>query len=326
MKKNIALMAGGYSGEFEVSVRSAGQIAQDLDKEKYNVYTIVLTRESWYCDLEGEKAEVDKNDFSLTLGGKKIRFDAAYITIHGTPGENGLLQGYLDMMQVPYTTCSSLVSAVTFDKAVCNAVVREKGLVNVSRSVTTKEDNPLSQEEILKKVSLPVFVKPCQGGSSLGTNKVTKPEELMGAIDKAFKVWHEVMIEEFIKGSEFSCGVMRLNDKVCAFPVTQIVPMTDFFDYDAKYNGLSKELTPAPISEELSDRIRLLTEKIYSALSCSGVCRVDFILDQGKDELYFLEINTTPGQSAQSIVPQQVRAMGKDTKWLYNTVLEQLNL
>lgn len=326
MKKNIALLAGGYSGEFEISIRSSHQIAENIDREKYNVYLIVLSREGWYYESENGKVEIDKNDFSLTIKGKKIKFDAAYITIHGTPGEDGLLQGYLDMMQIPYTTCSALVSALTFDKSICNSVVRDFGFVNVARNVIVSKGQTLDENEILQKVQLPVFVKPSAGGSSIGMSKVCKKEDLIPAIEKAFGVCERVLIEEYIKGREFSCGVLELEKEVKALPVTEIVSMTDFFDYDAKYNGKSKELTPAPIDKNLSDRIQSLTEKIYKALNCSGVCRVDFIYNEEQDKLYFLEINTTPGQSEQSIVPQQVRAIGKDTRWLYNTILEQLNL
>lgn len=326
MKKNIALVAGGYSGEFEVSVASARQIKEDIDREKYNVYLIILTRQSWYYEREGVRTEVDKNDFSLCLDGKKVLFDAAYITVHGTPGEDGLLQGYFDMLQIPYTTCSTTVSAITFDKSVCNTVVRSFGIVNVAKNVITRKTAPLSLEEIMQRVSLPVFVKPTSGGSSIGMSKVCKKEDLLAAVEKAFGVWHDVMIEEFIEGRELSCGVMEIDGVVKALPVTEIVSMNEFFDYEAKYKGKSNELTPAPISPELTAEIQYLTEEIYKGLHCSGVCRVDFIHDEKQNKVFFLEINTTPGQSAQSIVPQQVRAMGKDTKWLYNTILEQLNL
>ena len=326
MKKNIALVAGGYSGEFEVSVASAQQIKEDIDREKYNVYLIILTRQSWYYEREGVRTEVDKNDFSLCLDGKKVLFDAAYITVHGTPGEDGLLQGYFDMLQIPYTTCSTIVSAITFDKSICNTVVRSFGIVNVANNVITRKTAPLSLEEIMQRLRLPVFVKPTSGGSSIGMSKVCKKEDLLAAVEKAFGVWHDVMIEEFIEGRELSCGVMEIDGEIKALPVTEIVSMNEFFDYEAKYKGKSNELTPAPISPELTAEIQYLTEEIYKGLHCSGVCRVDFIHDEKQNKVFFLEINTTPGQSAQSIVPQQVRAMGKDTKWLYNTILEQLNL
>lgn len=326
MKKNIALVAGGYSGEFEVSVASSQQIKEDIDREKYNVYLIILTRQSWYYEREGVRTEVDKNDFSLCLDGKKVLFDAAYITVHGTPGEDGLLQGYFDMLKIPYTTCSTTVSAITFDKSVCNTVVRSFGIVNVANNVITRKTAPLSLEEIMQRLRLPVFVKPTSGGSSIGMSKVCKKEDLLAAVEKAFGVWHDVMIEEFIEGRELSCGVMEIDGEVKALPVTEIVSMNEFFDYEAKYKGKSNELTPAPISSELTAEIQYLTEEIYKGLHCSGVCRVDFIHDEKQNKVFFLEINTTPGQSAQSIVPQQVRAMGKDTKWLYNTILEQLNL
>lgn len=327
MKKNIALVAGGYSGEYEISIRSAGQIAQNIDTNKYNVYTIVIEKKSWYYSIEDKHIEIDKNDFSLTLNEEKINFDGALIIVHGTPGENGLLQGYFDMLNIPYTTCSALVSTITFDKEVCNALVRSFDIVNVAKNTSVFKDEKLDLDKISSTINFPLFVKPSEGGSSIGMSKVSCKEDLLPAIEKAFEVHHKVLIEEFIEGREFSCGVMQVGEKeIIAFPATEIVSQTEFFDYDAKYNGLSNEITPAQVSNELMLRVQETTKKLYKRLNCSGVCRIDFIYREKDDKLFFLEVNTTPGQSAQSIVPQQVRAMGRDTKWLYQTLLEQLGL
>ena len=327
MKKNIALVAGGYSGEYEISIRSAGQIAQNIDTNKYNVYTIVIEKKSWYYSIEDKHVEIDKNDFSLTLNEEKINFDGALIIVHGTPGENGLLQGYFDMLNIPYTTCSALVSTITFDKEVCNALVRSFDIVNVAKNTSVFKDEKLDLDKISTTINFPLFVKPSEGGSSIGMSKVSCKEDLLPAIKKAFDVHHKVLIEEFIEGREFSCGVMQVGEKeIIAFPATEIVSQTEFFDYDAKYNGLSNEITPAQVSNELMLRVQETTKKLYKRLNCSGVCRIDFIYREKDDKLFFLEVNTTPGQSAQSIVPQQVRAMGRDTKWLYQTLLEQLGL
>lgn len=317
MKKNIALVCGGYTGEYEISIASAEQIYKNL-KDDYNVYKIIINKQEWFFESSNKKIYIDKNDFSLTLDGNKICFDFAFIIVHGTPGENGLLQSYFDMLSIPYNTCSALVSAVTFDKQICNAVVKQMNIVNVANNTFVhKDDKEISLDEIISKVKLPVFVKPSQGGSSLATFKVTKREELLPCIEKAFEIDDKVLIEEYIKGREFSCGVMIVDNKVMALPVAEICPKTDFFDWQAKYQGLSEEKVPAPIDETMTTYIQRLTERIYKNLNCRGVCRIDYIWDTDKNELYFLEINTTPGQSEESIVPKQVRCMNKDVKWLY---------
>lgn len=323
MKKNIALMAGGYSGEFSISLEGAKQIEENL-REDYNIYKIILTKEDWYYEKENKRYSIDKSDFSLTVEGKKIKFEGAFIIIHGTPGENGLLQGYFDMLDVPYTTCDALTSAVTFDKVVCNAVVKDLDVVNVANNYSIYEYEKIDTKEILKKVKLPVFVKPSQGGSSIGMTKVKEEKDLESAIKKAFTVHNKVIIEQGISGREFSCGVFTVKGKVVALPVTEIVSKKEFFDYEAKYEGLSDEIVPAPIENELRDEIQETTKKVYKGLNCKGVCRVDFIYDKEQGKLFFLEVNTTPGQSLHSIVPNQVRAYGKDVRWLYNEQLEEI--
>jgi D-alanine-D-alanine ligase len=319
MKKNIALMAGGDSGEYEISILSAKNVQADLDNSLYNVYFITTNRGKWIYKSNDTEYEINKTDFSLLLGNEKVNFDAVFIMIHGTPGENGLLQGYFDMLEIKYTGCSAFVSAVTFDKAVCNEVVRNSQMVSVAKNIAVFKQNKFVCKDIIAKVAFPAFVKPSQGGSSLTTFKVNNEKELEYAINKAFEVDSKVMIEQFIKGRELTCGVFD-NE---TFPITEILTEREFFDYEAKYNGLSREITPANITHQLQKRLQATASNIYNYLGCKGVCRVDFIYDESNDEIYFLEINTIPGQSSQSIVPQQVRAAGKSTVWLYNSILEQ---
>ncbi|MDR1847545.1 MAG: D-alanine--D-alanine ligase [Bacteroidales bacterium] len=318
MKKNIALIAGGDSGEYEISVLSAKNVMTDLDKERFNVYLIIAKYGNWTFEQNNTVFNVDKTDFSLNINGLKVHFDAAFIMIHGTPGENGLLQGYFDMLGIKYTGCSALVSALTFDKSFCNEVVRNFHIVNVAKHIAITRNSPLDLDNIIAQTGFPSFVKPSQGGSSLATFKVMNKAELEKAIAEAFKVDNKVLVEQFIKGRELTCGVF--NEE--AFPVTEIVTEREFFDYEAKYLGMSKEITPAQISDNLKTQIQTAALQIYQRLGCKGVCRVDFIYDETSNEIYFLEINTVPGQSPQSIVPQQVRAMGKTTAWLYNSLLE----
>jgi len=324
MKKNIALMAGGNSGEAGVSLRSAIQVEENIDKTLYNVYQIVLKGQEWFYEKNGVKHHINKDDFSLTLENKKINFDGVFIIIHGTPGENGLLQGYLEMMNIPFASCSSLVSAITFDKVVCNAVVRELDVVRVAKNVSFYKNNSMSADEICQKLTLPLFVKPSEGGSSIGMSKVKQKEELDLAIKTAFDIHQRIIIEEFIKGRELTCGVLESEGKIIAFPITEIIPKKEFFDYESKYDGSTDEITPANVNEEIRIEVQETAKKIYKGLNCKGVCRIDFIYDEDKQELFFLEVNTIPGQSAQSIVPKQVRSMGWTTKTLYSKMLEEI--
>ncbi len=323
MKKNVALVCGGYSGEYVISIESAQQVYENL-LEQYNVYKIIITKNRWYYQNDTTQIDIDKNDFSLTIDNTKIIFDIAFIIVHGTPGENGLLQGYFDMLDIPYTTCSALTSAITFDKAICNEIVRNFGIIHVASNIALHKQDNISIDTILQKISLPVFVKPSQGGSSIATFKVTKQEDLLPSIQKAFEVDNKILIEEYIKGREFSCGVMKIDNKITALPIAEICPKTDFFDWKAKYKGLSNEIVPAPIDDKTTTLIQKTTEKIYKLLDCNGVCRVDYILENDTNKLFFLEINTTPGQSKESIVPKQIRYMGKSTKWLYQTQIESV--
>ena len=324
MKKNIALMAGGNSEEAVVSLRSAIQVEQNIDKSIYNVYKIILKERDWFYELEGKRYNINKDDFSLRLEDKKISFDGVFIIVHGTPGENGLLQAYFEMMNIPFASCSSLVSAITFDKVVCNAVVKELDVVRVARNISFYKNNQVSVDDILKKLSLPLFVKPSEGGSSIGMTKVKVKEDLKQAIETAFKVHERVIIEEFIKGRELTCGVLETRNEVIAFPITEVIPVNEFFDYQAKYDGSTAEITPAEIEDKVREEVQSTAKKIYKELNCKGVCRIDFIYDSEKEELFFLEVNTIPGQSSQSIVPKQVQTMGWTTKDLYLRMLEEI--
>lgn len=317
-------MAGGNSGEAGVSLRSAIQVEENIDKTLYNVYQIVLKGQEWFYEKNGVKHHINKDDFSLTLENKTINFDGVFIIIHGTPGENGLLQGYFEMMNIPFTSCSSLVSAITFDKVVCNAVVRELDVVRVAKNVSFYKNNAMSADEICQKLTLPLFVKPSEGGSSIGMSKVKQKEELDLAIKTAFDVHQRIIIEEFIKGRELTCGVLESKGEIIAFPMTEIIPKKEFFDYEAKYDGSTDEITPANVNEGIKIEVQETAKKIYKGLNCKGVCRIDFIYDEDKQELFFLEVNTIPGQSAQSIVPKQVRSMGWTTQMLYSKMLEEI--
>ncbi len=326
MKKNIALLAGGYSGEYVISIGTAKTIEQNLDAEQYDIYKIIVTRDGWWHEAaaDGSRVEVDKNDFSLTIGGEKVLFDAAFIAIHGTPGEDGRIQGYLDMLQIPYTSCNAIVSALTFNKSYCNKVVKAFNVVAIANSVHLIKGEPYSMGAILDTLRLPVFVKPNESGSSLGVSKVKAVEELLPAIEKAFTEDNQVLIEEFIEGRELTIGVYRVDGKLHTLPATEIVSNNEFFDYEAKYTpGVTSEITPAQISDSIREQLETKAAYIYRHLNCRGVVRMDFILQQPSNKLYFLEVNTMPGQSENSIVPQQVRAAGMDLKAFYGALLDE---
>ncbi len=324
MKKNIALVAGGDSGEYIISVNSAAVIRKNLDALKYNVYTILIQGEKWFF-LQDDQTEtpVDKNDFSVMHNGKKITFDCALITIHGTPGEDGKLQGYFDLMGIPYTTSGQLACSLTFNKYFCNALAAHWGM-RVARSDKFRKGETLTLDDILSKVSLPVFVKPNKGGSSLGTTFVRQKEDLLPAMETCLHHDDEALVEEFIEGIELTCGVYRRKGEVMVLPVTEIVSKTEakFFDYKAKYTqGAADEITPARISEELTQQVQNTTRFLYEKFELRGVCRLDYIFS--KDELFFLEANITPGMSERSIVPQQAQYVGISLKELFSDVLEQ---
>lgn len=324
MKPTIALVTGGFSGEAGISYKSAVTIENNIDKERWSLYTIDISPCGWFYELSsGEKISVDKNDFSITVNDEKIIFDAVLIGIHGTPGEDGKLQGYFDMLHIPYTSCDATTSALTFNKRYTVAVAASSG-IKVSRSVQLFRNNPLSPEELIKDLRFPLFVKPNNGGSSIGMSKVNdSSEELGAAIEKAFMEDDQVLIEEFIKGREFTIGVFRSNGELIALPITEVCSKKDFFDYEAKYLGASEEVTPADIPESMAHRIRESAIKAYRVFNCRGVVRIDFIYNMEEDIPYMLEINTVPGQSEASIVPQQVQVMGWTLQQFYTALIEE---
>jgi len=324
MKKTIALVTGGFSGEAVISYKSAVTIDSNLDRTKFNVYKIDINPSGWfYEDNSGKKSEIDKNDFSLTIGDKKITFDAVFIGMHGTPGEDGKLQGYFDTLKIPYTSCDAGTSAITFNKRYTVAVASFSG-IDVARSVLLIKDNFGSPEEVIQSLRFPVFVKPNNGGSSIGMSKVNKPsDELGAAIEKAFKEDNQVLIEEYIKGREFTIGVFKTKGNIIALPITEVISKKDFFDYEAKYEGASTEVTPAQVDESIAEQVRNTAKKIYALFNCRGVVRIDFIYNEEAGKLYMLEINTIPGQSDASLVPQQVRAMGWSLKEFYTRLVEE---
>lgn len=325
MKKNIALVSGGYSGEYAISVQSAVTIENHLEKSLYEVYKISVTREGWFLVENGRlTVPVDKNDFSLVINGEKLLFDAVFIGIHGTPGEDGKLQGYFDMLGIPYTSCGAITSALTFNKSYCNKMVAALNVVKVSKSVHIFADQPFNEQDITRALRFPVFVKPAEGGSSLGVTRVNEPDALSPAIEKAFKEDSQVLIEEYIKGRELTCGLFRRGEELIALPLTEIKSSREFFDFQAKYTpGAAEEITPAEIDGHLALGVQDTAKRLYCALNCRGVVRMDFILQDETGELYFLEANTMPGQSEGSIVPRQVKAAGMDLTDFYGILIEE---
>lgn len=326
MKKNIALVMGGYSGEHDISIASGNQVYGQLDHNKYNVYKIVVERDGWYW-LDGEEHRpVDRGNFTVTDNGQAVHFDLAFIIIHGNPGENGVMQGYFDMLGIKYTTCGFYTSALTFQKGYCNPVVKSFGVVKVAESVLLySEPSGSALDELMDKLTLPVFVKPAAGGSSVATTKVKTADQLLPAIREAFTEDKAVLVEECIVGREFDCGVFRKADgEMLVFPITEIIPKGghEFFDYEAKYQGFSNEVTPAEVDERISKHIQEVSSQLYDLLGCKGIVRFDYIHDMSADELYFLEANTIPGQSAESIVPKQARAMGISPAELYEMSIQ----
>ncbi|MDB4999480.1 MAG: D-alanine--D-alanine ligase [Mucilaginibacter sp.] len=320
---NVALLAGGFSGEYEVSINSAKNIAANLDADKYKVYTILINRDSWVHETDNNSIMVDKNDFSITLNGEKIKFDFAFITVHGTPGEDGKLQGYLDLIGIPYNTCDATTSAITMNKAYSKAIVHGIHGLNTAKSIQLHQKDRHDTATIASSLKFPLFIKPNNGGSSVGMSKVYNVGGLQEAIDKAFQEDSQILIEEFIKGREFSIGIARLNGKITVLPATEILTTKDFFDYEAKYTtGVTNEVTPADLPTEKNQEIAEIVTQVYLRLNCRGMVRVDFILLEETQEFFFIEINTTPGQSANSLIPQQVRAAGMSVKDFYGQIIE----
>jgi len=321
-KPCIAIVAGGYSSEFVISLKSAEGIKSFLDQNKYAVYIVIITKEKWLVKLqENRELDLDKNDFSFTENGKKIKFDFAYITIHGTPGEDGLLQGYLDMLDIPYSCCGVLTSALTFNKNFCKNYLQNFG-VKVAPSVLLRKTDSWNENEIISQFGLPVFVKPNDGGSSFGVTKVNTAEKLQSAIDLAFKEGREVLVESFMPGMEVTCGCYQAGDKKTVLPVTEVVSKNEFFDFEAKYTAAKvEEITPARISKALTGEVQSLTAKIYDRLEAKGIIRVDYIISP-QGEIRMLEVNTTPGMTSTSFIPQQLKAAGLNIREVMSEIIE----
>ena len=325
MKQSIALVMGGYSGEHYVSIASGNQVYAQLDHARYDVTRVVIDRGGWYAfDDNDNRYEVNRHDFSVDTLSRHITFDLAFIIIHGNPGENGVLQGYFDMLGIPYTTCDFYTSSLTFHKGFCNPVVAKTGIVSVAPSVLLYHMPDASDLQRINAMRYPLFVKPATGGSSVATTKVKTPEQLEEAIALAFTEDRQVLVEQGIKGREFDCGVFQTDKERLVFPITEIIPTGnhEFFDYEAKYAGFSNEVTPAECPVEVAQHIQQVSSQLYDHLGCRGIVRFDYIYDTEADELYFLEVNTIPGQSAESIVPKQARAIGISPSELYQMVID----
>ena len=323
LKRNIAIVCGGDSSEHDVSLRSAQGLYSFFDKERYNVYIVDVKGVDWKVELPGGvTTRIDRNDFSFVEDGKAKLFDYAYITIHGTPGENGLLQGYFDLIRLPYSTSGVLVEAMTFDKFVLNQYLRSYG-VSVADSLLIRKgyEQLVSDDEVEERIGMPCFVKPASDGSSFGVSKVKNKDQLAPAIRKAMLESPEVMVEQYLEGTEITQGVYKTKQKSVLLPITEVVTSNEFFDYDAKYNGQVQEITPARISEDLASRVSQITSHIYDILHCNGIIRIDYIISpEGK--ISMLEVNTTPGMTTTSFIPQQVRAAGLSMSEVLTDIVE----
>lgn len=325
MKKTIALLTGGTTGEWVVSVKSAATIAQNLDPARFEVYKIMLTQQGWFYEpADSVRIEVDRNDFSLNIKGRKITFEGVFIAIHGSPGEDGKLQGYFDMLGIPYTTCDALTSAITMNKGYTKAIVNGIPELHIAKSVQIFKNGGYDIHQLKQELRLPYFVKPNNGGSSIGMTKVSHAYDLDTAVERAFGEDTQILIEEFISGREFTVGVVKLDGMITVLPVTEVETAKEFFDFEAKYTpGVAKETTPAPLRETTRERISAIAKAVYSRLNCRGVVRIDFILTGDEEDFYFIEINTIPGQTATSFIPQQVAAMGMQLGDFYTKLIRE---
>jgi D-alanine-D-alanine ligase len=323
LKRMIAIVCGGDSSEHDVSLRSAQGLYSFFDKERYKVYIVDIKGQDWHVELpDGTTARIDRNDFSFVENGKVRLFDYAYITIHGTPGENGILQGYFDLVGIPYSTSGVLVEAMTFDKFVLNQYLRGYG-VSVADSLLIRQgyEQLVSDDEIEQRIGMPCFVKPATDGSSFGVSKVKNKDQLAPAIRKAMMESDSIMVEQYLEGTEITMGIYKTHEKCVPFPITEVVTNNEFFDYDAKYNGQVKEITPARISEDTARRVREITSHIYDILHCNGIIRIDYIITKD-NKIFMLEVNTTPGMTPTSFIPQQVKAAGMEMKDVLTDIVE----
>lgn len=322
--KNIAIVCGGNSGEYQVSMNSGRSVKKFLDSSRYSTYLVEIKQNNWaYISDDDKRIPIDKSDFSLIIDNEKIVFDAVFNAIHGTPGENGVLQGYLDLLNIPYTSCGIDTSALTFNKYLCNNFIRSLG-VKTANSLSFKKNESIDKESVIELLGLPLFVKPSRSGSSVGVSKVKNSNDFDVAIEKAFQEDERIMIEEELKGRELTCGVFQKGKEMIIFPLTEIVSYNEFFDYEAKYLGKSEEITPALIDEGLDIQIKNLSSYLYHKLDCKGVVRFDYIVVE--EEIYFLEVNTVPGMTEASIIPQQAAAFGMDKKQLFTLMVDVLFL
>ncbi len=322
-KPKVAIVSGGYTGEYEVSLKTGKTITQHLQSlDKYELYNIIIDRNNWIMQHQGRDYPVDKNDFTVQLGEDKLHFDIAFLTIHGTPSEDGKLQGYLEMMQIPYCMCGVLSSAITFNKKMANEHLMHSGVTKVAQNLMIKRGDTWSTSSILSVLSFPLFVKPNEGGSSLATYKVYNEEELEKAIYQGLEFGKQVLIEEYIEGREFSVGVYESEEGLQALPITELITENDFFDYEAKYtSGKTQEVTPADIPEDIKLKIQKQAVRIFEIFQCSYFVRIDFIWKKDTQDIYFLEVNTMPGQSEASILPQQIRCAGMSLSQFYDKML-----
>ncbi len=322
MKKKVAVVCGGYSKEYVISIKSAEQIANTINADLFDVYKVSITKNEWVAKVNDNNYPIDKNDFSFLLDNKKITFDVVVMAIHGTPGEDGKLQAYFEMLNIPVTTCNSFVSSLTFNKYANKLYLKEFGILTANSVLLTKGVSTINTKQIIDKLGFPMFVKPNNGGSSFGVTKVMKAEQLQPAIEKAFAEDYQIIIEEFIEGREFTCGCFKYKGKNTTLPITEIVSKNDFFDYEAKYEGLADEITPADLPKNQYNECQQLTSDIYSILNCSGIVRIDYL--QKDNKFYFMEANTVPGMSAESIIPKQAKAFGISLSELFTTLINSV--
>ncbi len=321
MKPNVAIIAGGNSSEIVVSVKSGENIFKAIDQDLFQPWLVHMEGNNWAVLQNNEEiAQIDKSDFSFTINSEKTKIDFAYITIHGTPGEDGILQGYFDMLNIPYSTCNVNASALTFNKWICNNYLKNFG-IHVAKSILLTKGDEVNSKKIVKELRLPIFIKPNAGGSSFGVTKVKSEEQVEEAVLNAWKESDQAILEEFIEGTEFTCGLVKVSQKELIFPVTEVVPKNEFFDFEAKYTpGVTDEITPARLPDILFKKCQKLSSQVYDLCFCAGIVRVDWILKE--DKFYFLEANTVPGMTDTSFIPQQVRAMGYELTTVLSLIIE----
>ncbi|MEX2511328.1 MAG: D-alanine--D-alanine ligase [Cyclobacteriaceae bacterium] len=324
-KKKIALIMGGYTGESVVSEKSAAVVAQHLDRDRYEVHQVHIYPGNWYLEDSGKHWPINMNGFTVVKNGEKISFDGIFNIIHGSPGEDGKLAGYFDMLGIPYTTCDALTSSITMNKGYTKAILSDIDDLYMAHSLQLFSNLPENVPTVLDQLKLPYFVKPNNGGSSIGMSKVKQKEELEEALDKAFKEDNQVLVEEFVSGREFSIGIYKTGGQVTVLPATEIISSKEFFNFEAKYSpGVSEEITPGRMDEREVERVKQIAEKVYLKLNCKGAVRMDYFLEKDTGKFYFIEINTVPGQTETSLISQQVRAMGMTLMDFYTDLIEEM--